>query len=178
MTNRQPTDVKTLDQYDNPPLEWKRALDLLDAQPRSGVDFPTFVNTVDKTCRPHSAAIAAYWLDGAMYFVSGASTRKSGNIAENPACTITAHLKGMDLVLEGEASRVTDSGTLQSLASRYRELGWPVEVEGIAFMAPYTAPSGGPPPWNLYRLEPRTVYGVAGEEPGGATRWRFSNESQ
>ena len=71
MTNRQPTDVKNLDQYDNPPLEWKRALDLLDAQPRSGVDFPTFVNTVDKTCRPHSAAIAAYWLDGAMYFVSG-----------------------------------------------------------------------------------------------------------
>ena len=95
------------------------------------------------------------------------------NIAANPACTISAALPEMDLVFEGEARRVTDAPTLEAIAARYREGGWPVTVEGDAFTAPYSAPSGGPPPWHLYRLTARTVFGVAASEPHGATRWRF-----
>ncbi len=45
--------------------------------------------------------------------------------------------------------------------------------EGDAFTAPYSAPSAGPPPWHLYRFTFHTAFGVAGEEPYGATRWRF-----
>jgi hypothetical protein len=33
---------------------------------------------------------------------------------------------------------------------------------------------GGPPPWHLYRLEFSTVFGEAGREPHGATRWSFA----
>jgi hypothetical protein len=40
--------------------------------------------------------------------------------------------------------------TLQGVAASYREAGWPVKVEGDAFTAPYSAPSAGPPPWDLY----------------------------
>jgi hypothetical protein len=80
----------------------------------------------------------------------------------------------MDLVLEGDASRVVDTETLERLAAVYRASGWPAEVEGDAFTAPYTAPSGGPPPWNLYRVAVRTAFGVASAEPSGATRWRFA----
>jgi len=69
---------------------------------------------------------------------------------------------------------VTDAATLETIATRYREGGWPVEVEGDAFTAPYTAPSGGPPPWNLYRINIHTAFGVASAEPSGATRWRFT----
>ena len=52
-------------------------------------------------------------------------------------------LEGIDLVLEGEATRVTDRPTLERLAGLYREGGWPAEVEGEAFTAPYSAPSAG-----------------------------------
>jgi hypothetical protein len=76
-------------------------------------------------------------------------------------------------VLEGTATRVTDAPTLERLAARYREGGWPAEVEGQAFTAPYNAPSAGPPPWELYRFRFGTVFGVASAEPYGASRWRF-----
>lgn len=82
-------------------------------------------------------------------------------------------VKGIDLVFEGEGVRVTDARTLDRAAAIYREGGWPAEVEGDAFTAPYSAPSAGPPPWHLYRLTFHTVFGVATAEPYGATRWRF-----
>ncbi len=40
--------------------------------------------------------------------------------------------------------------------------------------ARYSAPSAGPPPWQVFRLRFDTVFGVATAEPNGATRWRFS----
>jgi hypothetical protein len=50
---------------------------------------------------------------------------------------------------------------------------WAAGVEGDAFTAPFSAPSAGPPPWNLYYFTLRTAFGVASAEPHGATRWRF-----
>lgn len=76
-------------------------------------------------------------------------------------------------MLEGRAERVTDAETLERVAAAYREVGWPAQVEGDAFTAPYSAPSAGPPPWHVYRFTPHTAFGVAGEKPHGATRWRF-----
>ena len=83
-------------------------------------------------------------------------------------------LEGIDLVFEGEAFRVTDAATLEAVAARYREGGWPAKVEGDALTAPFSAPSAGPPPWHLYRLDFTKMFGVAGQEPHGATRWRFA----
>jgi hypothetical protein len=105
--------------------------------------------------------------------VSGPGTRKSRNLAANPASTVSVGLEGIDLVLEGETIRVTDGPSLTRLAALYRENGWPAEVEGDAFTAPYSAPSAGPPPWYLYRFTFDTAFGVATAEPHGATRWRF-----
>ena len=82
-------------------------------------------------------------------------------------------MQGLDLVLEGEAHRVTDAPALERIAQLYRESGWPVGVEGDAFTAPYSATSAGPPPWYLYRITFDTAFGVATAEPNGATRWRF-----
>lgn len=99
--------------------------------------------------------------------------RKARDLAANSTCTISVRLEGIDLVLEGSAARVTDGPTLDLIAGRYREGGWPAEVAGDAFTAPFSAPSAGPPPWHLYRLTPRVVTGVATVEPYGATRWTF-----
>ena len=70
---------------------------------------------------------------------------------------------------------MTDDETLQRLAKRYGETGWPARVENGAFTYDYSAPSAGPPPWYLYLIAPTTVFGVLAAEPGGATRWRFAD---
>jgi hypothetical protein len=173
MTDRTPVEVTNLDQYGNPALLWSRAHDLLAASP-SGSDFSYFLGTVRPDGRPHAAPFGALWHDGDLYLVSGPKTRKSRNLAANPACTVSVKLPGLDLVLEGEAKRVTDKPTLERLVQLYREGGWPAEVQGDAFTAPFTAPSGGPPPWYLYRFTFHTAFGVATAEPNGATRWRFA----
>ncbi|MCC6805080.1 MAG: pyridoxamine 5'-phosphate oxidase family protein [Anaerolineae bacterium] len=172
MTDRVPVEVTNLDIYGNPTLSWSTPHDLLAASATANVTF--FLGTVRPDGRPHAAGIGALWHDGDLYIVSGPETRKSRNLAANPACTISVHLEGIDLVLEGEARRVTDPPTLERLAQLYRdEGGWPAEVQGDAFTAPYSAPSAGPPPWYLYRFTFHTAIGVGGEAPGGATRWRF-----
>src|SRR6188474_1729113 len=167
-----PSGTTNLDIYGDAVLDWDRA-DRALANPPS--DMQTwFLGTVDPDSRPHATGVGAFYLDDDLYFTSGPTTRKSRNLASNPASTISVALKGIDLVLEGEAERVTDSATLEQVALAARAGGWPAEVEGDALTAPYSAPSAGPAPWHLYRLRFHTVYGVATAEPYGATRWRFS----
>ena len=76
-------------------------------------------------------------------------------------------------MVEGEAVKVTDADRLQRLADVYAANGWGPTVRDGAFYHEYSAPSAGPPPWDLYRFTPTTVFGLATAEPSGATRWRF-----
>jgi hypothetical protein len=170
MVERTPTEVTNLDQYGSAALEWDRVREALTAGPPSGTSF---LGTIGPDGRPHAAGTGAVWLDGDLYIVSGPGTRKSRNLAANPACTLSAGLTGIDVVVEGEATRVTDPATLERVAAHYRDNGWPAEVHGDAFTAPYSAPSAGPPPWWVYTVAVHTVFAVAAAEPSGATRWRF-----
>jgi hypothetical protein len=81
------------------------------------------------------------------------------------------------MVFNGEARRVVDGATLEAVADRFRAHGWPAEVAGDAFTAPYNAPSAGPPPWHVYRITYHTAIGVGTAEPYGATRWRFTPDA-
>lgn len=160
---------KNLDIYGDAPLHWSRALEQLEAGPAG-----TFwLATTRPDGRPHVAGVGALWVDGVIYFVTGPGTRKGRNLAENPDCAISVSLKGLDLVIEGSALKVTDDATLRRLAKKYADQGWPAKVSDGAFTAPYSAPSAGPPPWDLYVFTPATAFGVASDEPTGATRWRF-----
>jgi len=189
MPNREPTETTNLDTiYGSEAVPWSRPGEHL-AAGALGPDARFFLGTVRPDGRPHAAGIGAAWYDGGLYFQCGPNTRKArspgglhaergpralrGNLAVNAACTMSGCVPGMDLVFEGEARRVTDAPTLEAVAALYREGGWPVQVDGDAFKAPYSAPSAGPPPWHLFRLQTHTVFGVATAEPYGATRWRF-----
>ena len=160
---------KNLDIYGAKPIPWSRALKAL----RSSTQGTYWLATTRPDGRPHVAAVGALWVDGKIYIVSGARTRKSRNLAARPSCVVSASLTGIDLVFEGTALRVTDRPTLVRLAKRYAAGGWPARVSGKAFTAEYSASSAGPPPWNLYVVRPKTAFGVATAEPSGATRWRF-----
>jgi hypothetical protein len=173
MTDRQPIETVNLDRYEDAALPWSRVHDLLESGPK-GPLVGYFLGTVRPNGRPHVAGVGAMWNDGDLYFTSGSDTRKTRNLAENPFCTVAVKLPGIDVTLEGEATRVIDPTDLEQLARMYSELGWPAEVAGDALTAPYSAPSAGPPPWNLYRFVFTTVVGVSTSEPNGATRWRFA----
>jgi hypothetical protein len=168
MTDRQPTETTNLDRYGHEPLAWSQAVAALDAS--GSADVTWFLGTVGPDGRPHAAGVGAQWHEGDLFFTSGPGARKSRNLAANPAATLSVHLEGIDLVFEGTAVRVTDRATLQAVAARYSDHGWPAMVEGDALTAPYSAPSAGPSPWHVYRLRYDVVFGVA----QGATRWRFA----
>ncbi|HZE04982.1 MAG TPA: pyridoxamine 5'-phosphate oxidase family protein [Solirubrobacteraceae bacterium] len=164
-------ETKNLDIYGFAPIPWSRARDALAARHGPAVTF--FLGTVRPDATPHAAGIGAAWADETLWFVTGPGTRKARNLAANPACTISCRLPDIDVVLEGRAERITDRTALEMLAAVYREAGWPAQVDGDAFTAPYSAPSAGPPPWHLYRFTFHTAFGVATAEPYGASRWRF-----
>jgi len=173
-TMSEPISTRNLDRYGNAELPWSRPRDILASDtPVEHLTF--FVATVRPDGRPHSAGVGAVWVDDALYFTSGPGTLKSRNLATNPACSVSVNLRGLDLVLEGEAHRVTEASTLERLAAVFRTGGWPAEAEGDALTAPYSAPSAGPAPWYLYRLTLHTAVAVAGTEPHGATRWDFAH---
>lgn len=172
MSEREPVTLTNLDRYGNQALRWSRARDaLMDRSASPDVTF--FLGTIGPDGKPHAAGVGGLWHDGDLYFPSGPAMRKSRDLAADPTCTMSVRLGGIDLVLEGSAAQVTDGPTLEVVAAKYREGGWPAEVTGDAFTAPFSAPSAGPPPWHLYRFTPRVVTGVATVEPQGATRWTF-----
>jgi pyridoxine/pyridoxamine 5'-phosphate oxidase len=83
-----------------------------------------WISTVRPGGQPHTTPVIAIWLDDAIHIATGASERKALNLAENPACTITtgcnALNEGLDIVIEGQASRIQDHSTLQRLADLYK----------------------------------------------------------
>ena len=176
-TKTEPISTRNLDRYGSAELPWSRPHDVL-ANDTPQADLTFFVATVRPNGRPHSAGVGGAWVDDALYFIGGPGTLRSRNLAVNPACSVSVRLRGIDLVLEGEAHRVTDPSTLEQVATVYRTGGWPASVEGDALTAPYSAPSAGAPPWHLYRLTLQTAVGVGAAEPYGATRWDFATKSQ
>ena len=67
-----------------------------------------------------------------------------------------------------------DSHNLAELARLWAE-DWPCSVDesGVALTAPFSAPSAGPPPWHVYRIDAGRATALQTIEPGGATRWVF-----
>jgi hypothetical protein len=120
--------------------------------------------------------LGVLWVEDTFYFTAGAATRKAQNLARDPHCVITVATRDFDLVLEGAAVKVTDPATLARVAEAFRADGWPAAVNEseTALTAAYSAPSAGPPPWEVYAFTPETVFALGTSEPHGATRWRFT----
>lgn len=66
-----------------------------------------------------------------------------------------------------------DNATLQQVATLYAtKYDWHVTVRDGAFYAD-GAPTAGPPPYDVYRVTPRVVFGLSLDGSFGLTRWRF-----
>jgi pyridoxamine 5'-phosphate oxidase-like protein len=167
-----PVSEETIDAYNQNSSSWADAVKLLEENP-AGPGRSYWLSTTNPDGSPHTTGIGALWVDDRFYFVSGDGTRKSKNVALNPHVVISAGLPGLDLTVEGVASRVTDEATLQHVAEAYAAVGWGPTVQDGAFVHDYSAPTAGPPPWQVYEVAATKAIGLGGSEEGAATRWRF-----
>jgi general stress protein 26 len=82
-----------------------------------------WVCTVRADGRPHVTPLVAVWLDGALHFCTGATEQKAINLAGNQHVTLTTGRndweQGLDVVVEGDALRVTDDAVLERLAAAW-----------------------------------------------------------
>jgi hypothetical protein len=173
------TTQRNLDGYGTPPIEWARVKAVLDSNLTQAPDtggpnrHTTWLTTVNPDGSPHVMPVGVIKVDGSWYFTSGPATRKSRNLTRNPRCVVSVAAQPFDLVVEGAAERVTEAGELTSAAEAFADNGWPAEVAGDALTAEYSAPSAGPAPWHVYRVNPSTVFAFGTSEPFGATKFQL-----
>ena len=162
-----------------PPVDWNAIAGELDAGSAPAPDAhnarSTWLATINEDGSPHVTPVGALWLDGAFWFQTGKGTRKCRNVEREPRCSVAVSIRDADVVVEGEASRVTDPDAVARAAKAWADQGWPAEPDdsGSGITAPFNAPSQGPPPWNVYRIDPRSATVVLGTEPGGLSRFNF-----
>ncbi|MGK3206202.1 pyridoxamine 5'-phosphate oxidase family protein [Amycolatopsis sp. MEPSY49] len=83
----------------------------------------SWLTTVRADGRPHVTPLVAVWLDGVLYFSTGETEQKYLNLTANPNVVLTTGRDSwddaLDVVVEGEARRVTDRATLERLAEAW-----------------------------------------------------------
>jgi nitroimidazol reductase NimA-like FMN-containing flavoprotein (pyridoxamine 5'-phosphate oxidase superfamily) len=98
---------------------WEQARHVLETAELS------WITTVRDDGRPHVTPLVAVWLDGAVHFCTGPEEQKARNLETNPHVVLTTGCNrwddGMDVVVEGDAVRVTDDEKLQRLARAWTE---------------------------------------------------------
>ena len=169
------------DLYGLPLVDWAAVTSRLEqgvtqAPGTGGPDRHTcWLATINPDGSPHVTGVGAIWVDDTFWFESGEGTRKARNVVRDPRCTLSVATREFDIIVEGDAHRVTDPPTVARMAERWAAGGWPCRVDetGRALTADFSAPSAGPPPWFVYRIDPRAATALSILEPGGATRWRF-----
>jgi nitroimidazol reductase NimA-like FMN-containing flavoprotein (pyridoxamine 5'-phosphate oxidase superfamily) len=84
-----------------------------------------WISTVRADGRPHVTPLVAVWLDDALHFSTGSEEQKARNLVENPRVALTTGANdwqgGLDVVVEGNAVRVTDAQQLDRLAAAWAE---------------------------------------------------------
>ena len=82
-----------------------------------------WISTVRSDGRPHVTPCAAVWSEGVLYFDTGTTQQKALNLRSNPHVVLTTGCndwdRGLDVVVEGEAVRVSDDDLLRRLADMW-----------------------------------------------------------
>ena len=83
-----------------------------------------WITTVRRDGRPHVTPLVAVWHGGALHFGTGPEEQKAVNLEANAKVALTTGCngweRGLDVVVEGEAERVTDVARLAELATAWK----------------------------------------------------------
>ena len=151
------------------PTPWVEARELLEGAKAY------WLSTVRPDGRPHVTTIAAVWVDGALHFTTGQTERKAMNLAHNANCVVTtgtSALEGLDVVVEGEAVRVTDEARLKRLADAYVEKYDQLFVFDVRDGALWI--EGSDDPGLAFEIRPTKGFGFGKDVSFSQTRWRFT----
>src|SRR5215472_6345529 len=111
--------------YNLPLLDWpgieaRLGQGVSQAPGTGGPDRHTsWLATINPDGSPHVTGLGALWVDGTFWFETGEHTRKGRNLARDPRCTLSLATDDYDVVVEGEAHRVTDPATVASMAEHW-----------------------------------------------------------
>jgi general stress protein 26 len=82
-----------------------------------------WITTVRADGRPHVTPLVAVWVDGALYFCTGDTEQKAVNLRASRHVILTTGCntwdRGLDVVVEGDAVRVTDQAVLGRVAAAW-----------------------------------------------------------
>ena len=79
--------------------------------------------------------------------------------------------------MDRDQPAVTDPTELAAVSDAYQSTySWPADVVDDTLTAPYGAPTAGPPPYEVFRIDPTTVHAIGTDEPftGRSTKWTFT----
>jgi nitroimidazol reductase NimA-like FMN-containing flavoprotein (pyridoxamine 5'-phosphate oxidase superfamily) len=131
-----------------------------------------WLTTVRADGRPHVTPLIGVYRDAAVHFCTGVREQKARNLEHHQAVALTTGTntwaRGLDVVVEGTAVRVSDNDDLQALADAYEaKYGsvWHFDVGDGVFGAGEDAAA-------VFRIEPAKVLAFA-KEPHAQTTFRF-----
>jgi hypothetical protein len=149
------------------PTPWEDALVVLE---RAELYWLT---TVRADGRPHVTPLIGVVLDGAAHFCTGLREQKARNLEHSPLVALTTGTntwaQGLDVVVEGAVTRLTDRDSLARIAdayvAKYGEV-WRFEVgEGVFGEGEHAAA--------VFRIEPSKALAFA-KDPHAQTTYRFA----
>ena len=163
----------SLPKYEFDPLDWEE-VERAVAATVAGPERSWFLTTLNPGGAPHTTGFGHVWLDGGIYFTTDPDVLKTRNLRADPRCSVAAPIEGYDVTFDGEAHRVTDPAVVKTVAGIYAGIGWPAEARGDVITAPFSAPSAGPGPWQVFRVEILSAVALKTSGPtSAATKWWF-----
>ena len=152
------------------PVDWSQVADALARAPLY------WLTTVRKDGRPHTTPLVGAWVDDGFVFCTGPEEQKARNLAHTAAVTVTTGVNtwndGLDVVVEGDAERLTGLDLLTRLADAIRE-----KYDGVWNFTPHDDgfghidDSGDNHIAYVFRVPPAKVLAFA-KSPHGQTRFR------
>ena len=133
-----------------------------------------WLTTVRADGRPHVTPLIGVLSDGAVHFCTGLREQKARNLEHSARVALTTGnntwARGLDVVVEGTAVRVTDRDALRRLADAYEaKYGsvWHFDVGDGVFVTEGDSAA-------VFRIEPAKVLAFA-KEPHAQTTYRFTD---
>jgi hypothetical protein len=142
-----------------------------------------WIASVRSSGQPHVTPLLSVWADGAMHISTGDDEQKARNLAANPRCTLSTGRNtmdgGLDVIVEGEAERVTGRDRLAALAgmwvAKYGET-WRFDVDDDGFHLPNIAELDADVAELalVFAIRPTRAYAFRKGTVFSQTRYRFS----
>jgi general stress protein 26 len=149
------------------PLDWTTVTEAL-----AGAEL-YWLTTVRGDGRPHVTPLVGLWVDDSFVFCTGPEEQKARNLEHNTNVVVTTGSNtwkdGLDVVVEGAATRLTGRQTLTPLADAYREK-YQGDWDFTARDEDFGHTDGGLA--HVFRVAPAKVIAFA-KSPHGQTTFRF-----